>query len=192
MAGLFAIILLIACILLILGLIQPKLALYWGKHKNRKQVGIIYGSLIAVSFIGIGIFAPPVEKKELPKEEEKQQVVDQQVQVSVEDKQEEPEQINPEVEKLDVWEKIIISFDGGYSKKEIKEKMDLAMTLYGVDLTDENYSRTASSLISMRREYGFEEMEILNYAISLYTPKVKMTLPDAIGIATAALVQGIK
>ena len=43
--------------LFILGLISPKLVLWWGGEKTRFQAMKIYGLLIFLSFIVIGIFA---------------------------------------------------------------------------------------------------------------------------------------
>ncbi len=41
-----------------------------------------------------------------------------------------------------------IAFEGNYSKAQIKEFMDLAMKLYSLPITNENYSRAGSALVA--------------------------------------------
>lgn len=166
MTSFFTITLVVSIVLFALGIARPQLALCWGKNKTRKKVIVLYGIIAFISTIGLIVVATPT-----------------------------PNDYNfnttqQKIEKLNVWDKIIISFEGGYDKKLIKEKMDLAMTLYDVDLTEQNYEKTASALIAMRKEFGVQEMKILEYVILMYSPKIKMTLADAIGYAATAIVTG--
>lgn len=88
-------------------------------------------------------------------------------------------------------DQMVLAFEGNHSRAEIKDRMDEAMGLYGVALTEENYSRAGSTVVSLRREYGPSEMEILDYMIRSHAPGVNMEFPSMAGIAAAALVSGL-
>lgn len=84
-----------------------------------------------------------------------------------------------------------IAFDGNYSEKEIKDRITEAMVLYNVPITDEDYSRAGSTLVTLKQEQGIEEMLILDYMINkLYTPSIKLTFPQAAGWSVSALKTG--
>lgn len=85
-----------------------------------------------------------------------------------------------------------VAFDGNYTRAEIKPMLDQAMTIYGVEITEENYSRAASSLIVMRKENGVTEMDILDYMIRSHVPGVNMTFPEAAAISAVFLAAGDK
>lgn len=78
-------------------------------------------------------------------------------------------------------------FIGGYTQKDIKTRLDKAMELYKVDLTEENYSRAGSALVTLRKEYGHAEMLILDYMIRNHVGEVNFTFAEAAGWASAAL-----
>jgi hypothetical protein len=80
-----------------------------------------------------------------------------------------------------------VVFYGHHSAEEIKRKMDIAMNLYGVELTPENYGRAGSVLVALREKRGPTEMAILNYMIKSYTPAVNLSFPDAAGLAVGFL-----
>ena len=65
------------------------------------------------------------------------------------------------VEKMTALEQMEIAFVGGYSYSEIKEHIDSVMQQYGLLMTNENYSRFGSVLVTLRKEYGISEMDIL-------------------------------
>lgn len=65
------------------------------------------------------------------------------------------------VEKMTALEQMEIAFIGGFSYNEIKERMDLVMQQYGLSITNENYSRFGSVLVTLRKETGVSEMDIL-------------------------------
>ncbi len=187
MADIFFAIMFIALLLLILGLVKPNLVIYWGKNKTRKQVAWLYGLVCVISFIIGGIFSPPVEPKE------NKTVADQPIPIAENNKQEQPkqeemrEEIKQEVKDLTPLEQMLITFEGDNKMEDIRNKVIKAMTLYNVELTDENYSRVGSTLVGARKSFGVKEMDILDYMIENYTPNLKVTFPDMVGIATAIL-----
>lgn len=74
-------------------------------------------------------------------------------------------------------DRLLIVFQGEYSKQQIQSRLDQAFHLYGVPVTEENYIRYGSILVSLRRDagnVGTTEMEILDYTISAYTPEVRL------------------
>lgn len=58
-------------------------------------------------------------------------------------------------------EQMEITFVGGYSYNEIKKRIDSVMQQYKLSMTNENYSRFGSLLVSIRKEYSVSEMDIL-------------------------------
>ena len=85
-----------------------------------------------------------------------------------------------------------VAFEGNYTREQIKPVLDHAMTLYGLPITEENYSRTASALIVMRQENGVNEMDILSYMIRSHVPGVNLTFPEAAAISAVFLAAGDK
>ncbi|MEN8205239.1 MAG: hypothetical protein ABFS24_04415 [Pseudomonadota bacterium] len=83
----------------------------------------------------------------------------------------------PDIEPPDpVLDRLLIVFQGHHSKRQIQSKLDQAFRLYGVPITEENYTRYGSILVSLRRnvDSSATEMEILDYATRAYTPEVKL------------------
>lgn len=78
-------------------------------------------------------------------------------------------------------------FEGNYSRAEIKEKIDSALSLYKTEITEENYSRAGSSLVELRKTNGVEEMKILNCMITGYTPNVSITFPQMAALCVTEL-----
>lgn len=85
-----------------------------------------------------------------------------------------------------------IVFKGNYSKAQIKERIDKAMKLYNVPLTNEYYSRAGSVLVTLRKEFGPSEMDILSYMIRSYVPGVAIEFPEAAVLSTSFLAAGDK
>ena len=98
---------------------------------------------------------------------------------------------NP-VSNMTALKQMEIAFEGGYTSQQIKPIMDKALKIYGLPINEENYSRAASTLIVLRKEYGTKEMDILDYMIRSYVPGVKIQFPEAAGIASAFLAAGDK
>lgn len=65
------------------------------------------------------------------------------------------------IEKMTALEQMEIAFIGSFSYNEIKERMDSVMQQYGLSMTNENYSRFGSVLVTLRKDYGISEMDIL-------------------------------
>ena len=63
MAYLFTLILFVSMIGFIIGIFKPTVVVRWKEEASRKDVLKVYLSLIFISLIGIGIFAPKVENK---------------------------------------------------------------------------------------------------------------------------------
>ena len=83
-----------------------------------------------------------------------------------------------------------VAFVGNWSASEIQPVLDRAMLLYGVLPTEENYSRAASALIVLQKEYGPTEMEILDYMIRSHVPGVNLTFPEAAAFSVIFLAAG--
>lgn len=61
----------------------------------------------------------------------------------------------------DPLEQMSVAFQGSPSIEEIQRSMDNAFAATDTETTAENYSRAGSTLVSLRKEYGIEEMDIL-------------------------------
>jgi hypothetical protein len=96
------------------------------------------------------------------------------------------------VESMDALSQMEIAFEGSYTKEQIKEKLDKAMALYDLPINEENYSRSGSALVGLRKETGIKEMAILNYMIRSKVPGVKISFPEAAGISVSFLKAGDK
>jgi hypothetical protein len=83
-----------------------------------------------------------------------------------------------------------LAFDGGHNAREIQAKMDEAFTLYGLEKTNDNYSRAGSVLVTMRRTHGIPEMQILDHMIRSHVPGVNVTFPQAAALSAVALRSG--
>ena len=83
-----------------------------------------------------------------------------------------------------------IAFVGGYSQAQIKERMDRAMVLYGLPITNENYHHAGSALVALRKENGTAEMAILDYMIRSHVEGVNLSFPEAAAFASVSLVAG--
>lgn len=61
----------------------------------------------------------------------------------------------------DPLDQMLISFNGNPSRTEIKQAMDDALNATDTAISDENYSRAGSVLVTFRKEYGIDEMDVL-------------------------------
>ena len=87
-------------------------------------------------------------------------------------------------------EQMEVAFIGNPSRAAIKARMDQAMRLYGLPITEDNYSRAASVLVVMRKEHGQSEMAILDYMIRSHVPGVSLDFPDAAALSAVFLTVG--
>jgi hypothetical protein len=94
------------------------------------------------------------------------------------------------VDDMTAIEQAEIAFDGNPSQREIKRQLDRAMTLYELEITEENYSRAASVLVVMRKNNGVSEMEILDHMIRSHVPGVNIAFPEAAAISAVFLKHG--
>lgn len=83
-----------------------------------------------------------------------------------------------------------IAFVGERGRAAIKERIDRAMRLYRLAITEENYSRAGSTLVALRREFGPTETEILDYMIRSHVEGIEFSFPEMAGISAAMLVSG--
>ena len=91
---------------------------------------------------------------------------------------------------MDALGKMELAFVGGHTRGQIKRQMDRAMRLYGLPITEENYSRAGSALVALRKQNGTAEMEILEHMIRSHVPGAKLTFPTAAAISSVFLVAG--
>ncbi len=96
------------------------------------------------------------------------------------------------VGEMTALEQMKIAFEGGYTTGQIKAVLDNALSIYGVPINEENYSRAGSTLIVLRKENGTNEMDILDYMIRSYVPGVTMKFSDAAAISATFLAAGDK
>ena len=83
-----------------------------------------------------------------------------------------------------------VAFIGTPRQSVIKARLDEAMRLYGTPITEENYSRAGSALVTLRQEFGPSEMDILDYMIRSYVAGVNIDFPGMAGLSAAALAAG--
>lgn len=55
-----------------------------------------------------------------------------------------------------------IAFDGTPSRRRVQEALDPVMEAYGLPITDRNYERAGSALVTLMGELGTPEMEVLD------------------------------
>ena len=91
---------------------------------------------------------------------------------------------------LSALQQMELAFVGNYTQTQIKTRLERAMRLYGVEVTEENRSRAGSALVTARKDSGYSEMEILNYMICSHVPGVRMQFGGAAGLAGAMLKSG--
>lgn len=101
------------------------------------------------------------------------------------------ETTHEEVSNMTALQQMTIAFDGGYSEKEIKDKITEAMILYNMPITEEDYSRVGSVLVALRQQEGIEEMLILDYMINkLYKPGINLNFSGAAALSVTILKTG--
>ena len=94
-------------------------------------------------------------------------------------------------EYLHPLDQMAIAFEGNYSRSAIKARIDEAMRLYGLELTRDNYSRAGSVLVSLRKEFGPDEIDILDHMIRSHVEGVNIDFPSMAALSVSALAIGI-
>lgn len=84
----------------------------------------------------------------------------------------------------------VLAFTGNPTRTEIKPRMDVALQLYGLQATEENYGRAGSVLVTLRQQNGTPEMAILDYMIRSHVEGVNLSFPEAAAIASVMLATG--
>ena len=83
-----------------------------------------------------------------------------------------------------------VAFVGNPRQAEIQARLDRALNLYTTPISEENYSRAGSALVSLRREIGPSEMDILDHMIRSHVPEINIDFPNAASLSAAALAAG--
>lgn len=89
--------------------------------------------------------------------------------------------------KMDALGQMEVAFEGDYTRDQIKQRLQKAMQLYNVPITEENYSRAGSTLVALRKQNGIREMAILDHMIRSHVRGVNIDFPRAAGLSAAAV-----
>ena len=60
------------------------------------------------------------------------------------------------------------TFVGNHTRNSVKSRVEKAMFMYGLELTEENYQEVERVLTRLRKESGAGEMEILSFMIQAF------------------------
>lgn len=92
----------------------------------------------------------------------------------------------------DPLKQMLIAFNGSPSMVEIQESMDNALNATGTPVSEENYSRAGSVLVEFRKEYGINEMEILECIPTATTdPRLpELSFPNVAAVCVTDMVSG--
>ena len=91
---------------------------------------------------------------------------------------------------MSAMQQMEIAFVGTPRQSVIKAQLDRALALDDTPITEENYSRAGSMLVTLRREIGPNEMDILDYMIRSHVVGINMDFPEAASISAAFLAAG--
>ena len=94
------------------------------------------------------------------------------------------------VAEMSALEQMEIAFVGGYTQSEIKQRLETAMQLYSLPITEENHSRAGSALVALRKDFGPAEMDILDHMIRSHVPGIDVSFADAAGLSAASILLG--
>lgn len=101
-----------------------------------------------------------------------------------------PASASTAVASMSALEQMELAFSGNPRQSVIKPKIDRAMRLYGLQLTEDNYSRAGSVLVTMRQQNSVDELDILDYMICAHASGVNMTFPEMAALSAVALRTG--
>lgn len=98
----------------------------------------------------------------------------------------------PKTPPSDPLDQMLISFNGNPSKTEIKQAMDNALNATDTVISNENYSRAGSVLVTFRKEYGIDEMEVLECVpTATRDPRVpELSFPNVAAVCVTDLASG--
>ena len=87
-----------------------------------------------------------------------------------------------------------IAFIGNPPPRDVKPQLDKVLTLYGLDISEENYSRAGSVLVVLRQQYYDDqgcivctEMRILDETIASGGEAIGLAFPEAAAFAATYL-----
>lgn len=89
--------------------------------------------------------------------------------------------------RVDVFDRMVVAFRGGYSYDEIRRQMIRVVDSYGLPRTDKSYSSCASAMIVMRKQHRVKEMDIAAEVIAMRLRGALYPVADAIAIAAVNL-----
>ena len=89
-------------------------------------------------------------------------------------------------EAMDMLESV---FEGPYSKWAIKSKLDTVLTMYNMELKNENYLKVGNSLVAMRKgsNGSFVEIDIINDMINANSGAQGVSLDEQLNKSAKAL-----
>ncbi len=90
-------------------------------------------------------------------------------------------------QRTDALSMMEVAFVGGYSRATIKARMDRVMPLYDLSLTEDNYERAGSVLVSLRKETGVEEMAIAQCMLEMHVDGMNMQFPSSAALCATTL-----
>ena len=70
---------------------------------------------------------------------------------------------------------------------QAEDLIRLLLRLYGLPITEENYSRAGSVLVALRKEFDPSEMDILDCVIRSHVPGAGMSFPDSAALCAVGL-----
>ena len=82
---------------------------------------------------------------------------------------------------------MVVVYRGSHSYDRIKERMDEAMNLYDLPVTERNYERAASALIELRKSTGAAEMDLLTCMIEAKAPGVNVDFPSSAALCATLI-----
>jgi hypothetical protein len=86
-------------------------------------------------------------------------------------------------------DKMVVAYKGNHSRSTIQARMDEVMTMYGLSISEEEYTRAGSVLVSLRKKFGPHEMEILTCMKAAHNSNVKSSFPEMAAVCVASLAQ---
>lgn len=90
----------------------------------------------------------------------------------------------------DPLDQMVIAFDGSASRAEIQSAVTDALLATGEAVNDDTKSRAGSVLVTLRKEYGVPEMDMLECIPGIGEAAPNITFPDAAGLCAAELSTG--
>ena len=91
--------------------------------------------------------------------------------------------------KSEALEMLSSVFTGGYTQKDIKEKMDAVFTLYKMPITGDDYLKAGNTLTSLRKSSanGVTEMDIIMHMILADTGWQGVTFDEQAGTSARTI-----